>query len=412
MGFLSRVVLATTLGVGCVYGCGRLSQSAGSRLGFASGEHALLGDQAYSRVAARHPELALPLARADGQVVFTYGELVALSGDFFAGPDDLFEGKGERDLRHPLAGNLAKGRSLVAREAADARDQRRLTRVEDLPTHVVGDLLAFPGHLGLARRNTEHFGWRSLLAYARHHERALMLARSSRDSAAELAVTLGLRRRALFVNAFADHFLTDAFAAGHLRNPRVETLAWAQERGVPELVAQLYSKFLHDNDHRLTADSTEGLQVTNARGDRWRTRVDGELELFPDQEPLATALPVAAVERSVDEVFAAMATGAAPLGPFEALELAPFVAAGEDDIAVYFGRSAPAARVRQWLGGLGAVGELPGCKRLVMSMTQGFLEQLPDLMQRLRRQVEEDAGSQSEVARLPAALVTGFRRVH
>lgn len=29
-------------------------------------------------------------------------------------------------------------------------------------------------------------------------------------------------RWALFTNAFADHFLTDAFAAGHVRVPRAE----------------------------------------------------------------------------------------------------------------------------------------------------------------------------------------------
>lgn len=61
--------------------------------------------------------------------------------------------------------------------------------------------------------------------------------------------------RALLMNACASHFLSDMFAAGHLRQPRRAL------KGVPD---SMISKLMHDEDNRL------GLWVHNQMGKKWQ----------------------------------------------------------------------------------------------------------------------------------------------
>jgi hypothetical protein len=65
-----------------------------------------------------------------------------------------------------------------------------------------------PGYLGLARINWDHFGIDARTAYNAGHSAAIQSAIN------------GDLEGAYSMNAFADHFLEDAFSAGHLRTPR------------------------------------------------------------------------------------------------------------------------------------------------------------------------------------------------
>lgn len=65
-----------------------------------------------------------------------------------------------------------------------------------------------PSYLELAEINWDHFGDDALTAYSAGHEVALSKAYN------------GNLERAYTMNAFADHFLEDLFAAGHVRTPR------------------------------------------------------------------------------------------------------------------------------------------------------------------------------------------------
>ena len=135
------------------------------------------------------------------------------------------------------------------------------------------------------------------------------------------------------MNAFADHFLTDAFAAGHLFNKddamaqfnarlaggggffnNVAKEVWADKavaayvsqyetveykgvvfrpninsagrfaallKGVqkaePEVLAGTVAKVIHDNLNALAKDPNQGVEVENRAGDKWKLSGDGSL---------------------------------------------------------------------------------------------------------------------------------------
>lgn len=72
----------------------------------------------------------------------------------------------------------------------------------------------YPSYLGLSLLNFDHFGQDARTTYTVGHKWAMEIAATKRD-AAHLEY-------AYRINAFADHFLQDAFSAGHLRTPRRE----------------------------------------------------------------------------------------------------------------------------------------------------------------------------------------------
>jgi hypothetical protein len=73
--------------------------------------------------------------------------------------------------------------------------------------------LGSPGldYIELAKINYDHFGTNARLAYNAGH--ALALAEASQGTIESL-------EQAYAINAFADHFLEDSFASGHMRVPR------------------------------------------------------------------------------------------------------------------------------------------------------------------------------------------------
>lgn len=82
---------------------------------------------------------------------------------------------------------------------------------------------ATPSYLRLGAINLDHFGQDARTAYNTGHAMAMRHAskasptRDPKMSAEERQVYLDVSYR---MNAFADHFLEDQFASGHLRTPR------------------------------------------------------------------------------------------------------------------------------------------------------------------------------------------------
>jgi len=74
--------------------------------------------------------------------------------------------------------------------------------------------------------------------------------------------------KAYVLNAFADHFLSDLFAAGHMRTPRraIRTIC---DTITAESDAGYAAKVMHDEDNR------NGLWVRNLHGDVWKSFGDG-----------------------------------------------------------------------------------------------------------------------------------------
>jgi hypothetical protein len=169
----------------------------------------------------------------------TYGEVVALSGDFYgsftdsSGQHSPFEALDIAPLTEiiklvPLIRNSGTTTSQL-QEATGGR------------------------YLALAEKNISHFsnvskGKRNIDVWRMMHTDAVMLAQHA-------ATDPKFANRAWGMNAAADHFLTDAFSAGHLRTPRETLLAQGS-------LGNIESKILHD------LDNTYGVEVTNDRGDK------------------------------------------------------------------------------------------------------------------------------------------------
>lgn len=179
---------------------------------YATGEHVLAGDALYKD--------QLLVGRAPG-VLFSYGQLIAMA-DLFETVDDMIGTD---------AASLAKIKSLIERSTAyyrhdgsatvnvsdedwqRATDDRYLRLAEDNYEHFAPNLMfPDPKFASAAARFGDH-----RQAWQRHHERAVREAqRMAIDPQLQNVSTLPVRP--LVINAFGDHFLTDAFASGHVIN--------------------------------------------------------------------------------------------------------------------------------------------------------------------------------------------------
>jgi hypothetical protein len=108
----------------------------------------------------------------------------------------------------------------------------------------------------LALENSDHFNPMSTQSWADYHEKAIGEALAGARS--EGLETVRRFQLALQESAFADHFLQDSFAAGHMGFNRTASSAAA-------------SKSFHD------AWNARGRVVTDRNGDRWVTFGDGRL---------------------------------------------------------------------------------------------------------------------------------------
>lgn len=184
-------------------------------------------------------------------LTLTYGEVVALAGDYYSTPEEL-------------AAELTP---------AVAEDIRGVTPQDD-GTFLLNTHRGWFDYAMLANENQDHFAPRSWARYARHHAEALRLA-LDRDLDA-----------ALVRNAFADHFLTDAFASGHLRVPRDALV------GLP---GALPTRQMHDEEN------VHGLWVQSASGFVWRAYGDDNL----GTNPVHLTLTAYAVGLSLQRIFKA-----------------------------------------------------------------------------------------------------------
>ncbi|ADO68780.1 uncharacterized protein STAUR_0976 [Stigmatella aurantiaca DW4/3-1] len=184
-------------------------------------------------------------------LTLTYGEVVALAGDYYGTPEELAE-----ELTPAVA------------------DAIRGVTPQDEGTFLLNTHRGWFDYASLANENQDHFAPRSWGRYARHHREALFLALDKDLDAA------------LVRNAFADHFLTDAFASGHLRVPRDLLVG---------LSGALPTRKMHDEEN------VQGLWVRSASGFVWRSYGDDHL----GTNPVHLTLTAHAVGLSLLRVFRA-----------------------------------------------------------------------------------------------------------
>ncbi len=150
-------------------------------------------------------------------------------------------------------------------------------------------------YIPLAELNFDHFGKHAQEAYLTGHGLALEVALKAHE-AKDKATKYHLLNKAYAMDAFACHFLSDLFSAGHLRTPRAELYNGSyvlQEAG-------LLAKAMHDED------SYYGLKVKNSMME-WEAYGDNSYfssRSFDNRREVRNA-----IEASVKEVFAVYTEG-------------------------------------------------------------------------------------------------------
>ncbi|HWA74966.1 MAG TPA: hypothetical protein VG937_21640 [Polyangiaceae bacterium] len=390
---------------------------------FEAGEHQWLGMRGAAAACEALKKLGVDigsfqrLRRRAGDVELSYGEIVALSGDFYGSPEALFEERPPPWAWLTQPNDLGQLRKLFAAELSWIEAENRATTA-GYPNNTLGFWWNAKSYLELAEDNTDHFGWHNMLAYCRHHQRALEYARDAATRGSNDENWL----RALYWNGFSDHFLTDGFAAGHIRVPRAEIRTWATRQGYSPKLAGLLSKVLHDQDghvHSVHAEGEaglgdeEGLAVENAKGDRWYTRCDGQLFLVSkDATAPLIAEPIAAVAASLVELFTAQAEKQLPPGNYAALKHVPFPRRGEPGLSDKF-RDVSQERIGELLDSFTWYTKLPFIEAsLDKQNIAALFAALPDLMQEFRNNVARDCEKDLNLKRrLPERYIEGFLNI-
>lgn len=275
-----------------------------------SGEHELVGDS------VALPGLDVPVLTLRNGASVSYGQVVALAGDFYAVPGKpIAQGvdAADRAARFtaalaslhdaPRAELTAVLQAVSAESAAITAALQHGTAASQ--TYQSGHDLAYTEmtggrYLELAGDNIDHFGRDALIAFGTGHRMAVALAV---QAAAGGPATL---HDAYLTSAFAAHFLTDLFSAGHLRVERARLHAWSRIAvpGISLAVGDYLAMKAHGEDCRY------GVAVGNARGDR--TVMFGDARIFDQENAVGLALAREAVAACVQEVHEAFRSGVDP----------------------------------------------------------------------------------------------------
>ena len=152
--------------------------------------------------------------------------------------------------------------------------------------------------------NSDHFSENAKDAYCIGHTLAINLAIEAGKEKNREKLKL-----AYAYDAFACHFLTDLFAAGHIRNQRggletflIKVLEFKPEQAKP--LAGLLTGAQHEKDGHA------GLNVQNGNGEHWRAYGDGNF--FSPKNKENKERVIAATQASADEVYYAYSLGKAP----------------------------------------------------------------------------------------------------
>ena len=263
--------------------------------------------------------------------------------------------------------------------------------------------------------NINHFGWYNIIEYINVHNQALDLALKAHVFKIEnrLEDAEYYLNKSLFFNAYADHFLTDAFSAGHVRVPRKQIKDWAKKnlRGMlKSYVGDSLGNIIHEFDARNRAGDHVGLPVKNSLGQEWITHSDNHLHVNSNENDPVIKIPIQAVSLSVQEIFIAYRFGVKPEGVFQALNLVPFV--NGDPMSDKFGLTSNERENKKWIRRLRNDLKFP--LRLITSESsiEKMLNSLDIIMKRMARDVRSDLLKKDELyLRMPEEYKESYSRV-
>lgn len=294
---------------------------------FTSAEHVDLGDRVILYLSATDPgQSNMPLHLPNG-LTLSYGELISF-GDFYGDPAKaISRGKNPEEMNQRFLkafNSFAVPRDVVAEAKqliSTVREEQQVIQsgleqglTEEETYRQQGDnyerryncltgggclpatwWMSFGRYVRLANGNFDHFGNNALTAYRVGHALAMAKAvqAAQTNDLAELEIAYAM-------NAFACHFLSDRYAAGHMRTPRNELSHTVS----PQILASLLTRFMHDEDNLY------GLQVHNHRGDHWLAV--GDKSYLATRSADHQSQQLMAMQLSADEVFSAYQQGVAP----------------------------------------------------------------------------------------------------
>ncbi len=436
-------------------GCKHRLDGEDSDTQFDTGEHAMLGDKGYANACASTS--GCPAKITGGSYTYSYGKLVAFSGDFTEDYHELLnppKPSSGFSLSNMLgASSIDALNKIVAQEECGIQggcklnpsDQKILVgqMKSDSAAYVDGatydnmGAALYAQYVLMANRNQLHFGWYNMKNYVDFHGQAIALALQA-HAAKDKTKAAALLNEALFANGYADHFLTDAFAAGHVRVPRKDTIDWwLKKHSYFSNGAGILSRIQHDSDPcRLMVDENNPcheplkkgtqirtLRVANSNGDHWETRGDSDLFRGASFDDIFIKMPVDAVEASVVEVLDAYTSGKEPKDVYAAARLVPFPADDETPISEVYARNFSDEEIQAFFDSIGPLGN--EAVRVPLSVTfantRDFFKHMPDIMKAFRDNVamDIDKGRGNDAKRpldlkkrLPAAYLEAFKKAN
>lgn len=291
---------------------------------FAISEHITLGNEVLLSFDANDPGHAGTTLHLSNGIEMTYGEALSM-GDFYAiigKPISKGNTEAERKERFIAAFNtfatssaaIEEVHQLLALSTQEASILDERMKNGEAPEAIFKSISSEMGrqfncatgggcgkntwwsnpgrYLDIARENYDHFGDDAISAYKAGHEAALdqaLIAHQTGDrSQLELAYAM---------NAFACHFLSDRFAAGHIRTPRNELA----EHVTPELVGSLLAGYMHGEENEY------GLHVHNNNNDEWVAY--GDWYYFNTKNAISRSILHKALQESTNAIFNAYLSG-------------------------------------------------------------------------------------------------------
>jgi hypothetical protein len=280
----------------------------------------------------------------------SYGDIVAMGGDFFGArnADEVICASSDPSTKfYNMFTQMwdSMNSAYVNRILAEFNyEQQVLDENPNVPPHEAFDKIptsrffdvydSRSEYLRLLLYNFDHFTSCAVEAYTAGHTYALNYARSgsallSGDfstltpdlRASRITRAARILETAYAMNAFAEHFLTDRFAAGHVRTPRREISEICSDRGedfktgdLNDLgAAGLAAMWMHDEDN------INGLLVANKRGDVYVTY--GDYSYFDVKNAEARPIVTQAIVLSRQEILDAFRGNTTT--NFAALDLIP-----------------------------------------------------------------------------------------
>jgi hypothetical protein len=224
----------------------------------------------------------------------SWGEAMSMMGDYFGtwqslhdAPKSKFRGS-YKTQQGPNGEQTTFEPGLL-----DLADRERKKTIDDASATLGNEDITKGGYLKLAAQNKTHFAPFNRLEYSRMHAEALKYISDNPHQDSVL-------QTALFIDAAAGHFLSDAFASGHLFNydklmaaiqlylsqhmvkahiPAMQT--FIEFAIISQKVGLIILKIIHDHFN------TAGYEVSNPKTMTWYTYGDGHLDLAPDTRHIA-----------------------------------------------------------------------------------------------------------------------------